>query len=118
MAKGRGKGRVPPQRTCAGCRTVRAQRELVRVVRTPTGEVELDDGRGKRPGRGVYVCPDENCLQRALRTKALERALKVSIPDDVVAALGERVAALASAQAAGGSEEANGAGHSPQDGEG
>lgn len=118
MAKGRGKGRVPPQRTCAGCRTVRPQRELVRVVRTPTGGVELDDERGKRPGRGVYVCPDEGCLQRALRTKALERALKVSIPADVVAALQERVGALASTDAVGGSGEANEAGHPPEGREG
>lgn len=77
--------RRQPQRSCVGCRTVRAKRELIRVVRTPTGEIRLDDTQAQKvPGRGAYLCPDPQCLARAVRTKALERALKAPVPDDVL----------------------------------
>jgi len=95
--KPRGRVRQQPQRSCVGCRTVRAKRELIRVVRTPTGEVVLDEGRGKLPGRGAYVCVDRECLRRALRSKALERALKQPVPDEVVEQLSRRLDELAAA---------------------
>ena len=71
-----------PQRQCMGCRERKAKRELIRVVRSPEGNVSLDFG-GKMNGRGAYLCPDPECLKRAIRSKALERSLEVTIPEEV-----------------------------------
>ena len=75
-----------PQRQCMGCRERKEKREMIRVVRTPEGNVSLDFG-GKLNGRGAYLCPDPECLKRAIRSKALDRSLEVTIPDDVYARL-------------------------------
>ena len=75
-----------PQRQCMGCRERKAKRELIRVVRTPEGTVRLDFG-GKMNGRGAYLCPNPECLKKAIRAKALERSLEVSIPEEVVTQL-------------------------------
>ena len=75
-----------PQRQCMGCRERKAKRDLIRVVRTPEGDVCLDFG-GKRNGRGAYFCPDPECLKKALRSKALDRSLEVTIPEEVIARL-------------------------------
>ena len=58
------------------------KRELVRVVRAPDGSVSLDF-KGKSPGRGAYVCPNEECLKKAVKSRALERALEAQIPEDI-----------------------------------
>ena len=71
-----------PQRQCMGCRERKAKRELIRVVRTPEGSVNLDFG-GKMNGRGAYICPNPDCLKRAVKSKALDRSLEVTIPQDV-----------------------------------
>ena len=71
-----------PQRQCVGCRTMKPKRELVRVVRSPEGEVSIDT-RGKKPGRGAYVCPSAECLKKAVRSRALGRALGVEIPEEI-----------------------------------
>ena len=71
-----------PQRQCMGCRERKAKRELIRVVRTPDGTVSLDFG-GKMNGRGAYICPDPECLRKVQKSKALDRSLEVSIPDEV-----------------------------------
>ena len=73
-------------RQCLGCREMKPQRELLRGVRTPEGEVTLDI-RGKVSGRGAYVCPNEDCLRRAVKSRALDRALETKIPDEVMAQL-------------------------------
>ncbi len=75
-----------PQRQCMGCRERKEKRELIRVVRSPEGAVNLDF-RGKAPGRGAYICPDMACLKKAIRSKALERSLEVPIPEDIYARL-------------------------------
>lgn len=75
-----------PQRQCLGCREMKAKRDLIRVVRSPEGEISLDF-RGKKPGRGAYLCSDPQCLKRARKSKALERAFSLPIPDDVYDAL-------------------------------
>ena len=67
-----------PQRTCVACRTARAKRELVRVVRSSAGELSVDR-RGKAPGRGAYLDPDPRCLERGLAEGALARALEIDI---------------------------------------
>ena len=71
-----------PQRQCMGCRERKAKKELIRVVRTPEGAVNLDFG-GKMNGRGAYICPQMECLKKALKSKALDRSLEVTIPQDV-----------------------------------
>lgn len=67
-----------PQRTCVACREVKNKRELVRVVRKPDGNVELDS-TGKKNGRGAYVCPSWDCWEKALTGKQLERTLRNNI---------------------------------------
>ena len=71
-----------PQRQCMGCRERKEKRAMIRVVRTPEGEVTLDFS-GKKNGRGAYICPNPDCLKKALRSKALDRSLEVTIPEDV-----------------------------------
>lgn len=79
-----------PMRQCVGCREMKPKRELIRVVRSPEGEIGLDF-RGKNPGRGAYVCPDPACLARAKKTKALERAFGCPVPDEVYGLLCEQM---------------------------
>lgn len=71
-----------PIRTCVGCRMEKPKKELVRIVRTPEGEV-VYDASGKRSGRGAYICPNLECLALAKKSKALERALEQAISDGV-----------------------------------
>ena len=75
-----------PQRQCMGCRERKAKRGLIRVVSTAEGTVSLEFG-GKMNGRGVYLCPNPDCLKKALRSKALDRSLEVTIPEEVYARL-------------------------------
>lgn len=78
--------RKVPHRTCTGCRAVRPKKDLIRVVRTPEGGIEIDAG-GKRPGRGAYLCPSVACLDAAVRGRRLDRALEQTVSPEVVEAL-------------------------------
>ena len=71
-----------PQRQCMGCRERKPKRDMIRVVRGTDGTVSLDFG-GKMNGRGAYICPDMECLKKAIRSKALDRSLEVTIPEQV-----------------------------------
>ena len=71
-----------PQRQCMGCRERKNKRDLIRVVRGTDGNVSLDFG-GKMNGRGAYICPNPECLKKALRSKALDRSLEVTIPEEI-----------------------------------
>ena len=71
-----------PLRQCLGCREMKPKKELLRVVRSPEGEVSLDF-RGKAPGRGAYVCHSMDCLKRAIKSRAIERAFDTSIPAEI-----------------------------------
>ena len=71
-----------PMRQCLGCREMKPKRELIRVVRSPAGDISLDF-RGKAPGRGAYVCPNAQCLKKAIRAHALERAFSTQIPSEI-----------------------------------
>ena len=75
-----------PMRMCVGCREMKPKRELIRVVRSPEGEISMDPG-GKKPGRGAYVCRQEACLMRAIRQRQLERQLEVQLTPEVSEAL-------------------------------
>ena len=79
-----------PQRQCMGCRERKPKREMIRVVRCTDGEVRLDFG-GKMNGRGAYICPKRECLKNAQRSKALERSLEVSIPEEVYERLSREI---------------------------
>ena len=87
-----------PHRTCVACRQVRPARELIRIVRLPTGAVEIDE-LGKKSGRGAYLCPDAACWEKALAKSLLEHALKTKITDDGREALRQRWGSLAKASA-------------------
>ena len=71
-----------PMRSCCGCREKKAKNELVRIVRTPDGEVLLDK-TGRKSGRGVYICNSTACLNKAKKTGAISRALETEIPETV-----------------------------------
>lgn len=75
-----------PIRQCLGCREHKPKNELIRVVRSPEGEVSLDF-RGKKPGRGAYVCPQAGCLAKVRKSRALERAFSAPLPPEVWDAL-------------------------------
>ena len=77
------KARKLPQRMCVGCREMKNKRELIRVVRTPEGLVEIDS-TGKKSGRGAYLCPDLECFNLALKGKRLQKALQQEINIDIL----------------------------------
>jgi len=79
-----------PQRMCVGCQEMRPKRELIRVVRTPEDTVEIAQ-TGKRSGRGAYICPSMECLDKALKGKRLEKALKRPIDPAIKETLAERL---------------------------
>ncbi len=67
-----------PQRTCTGCGQVQPKRQMVRVVRTVSGQIEVDL-TGKKSGRGAYLCKNADCWEKALQKSSLSRALKTEI---------------------------------------
>ena len=71
-----------PKRLCVACREMREKAELVRITKSKDGEISLDL-TGKMPGRGAYICKSEECLKKARKTRALERAFSVNIEDAV-----------------------------------
>lgn len=71
-----------PVRQCLGCNEHKPKPELIRVVRSPEGEISLDT-RGKKSGRGAYICRDVKCLNKARKSKRIERALECEIPDEI-----------------------------------
>ena len=80
-------------RQCLGCREMKPKRDLIRVVRSPEGEISLDF-KGKSPGRGAYVCHNPECLKRAIKAKAISRALETAISEDIYAAMQEQMEEL------------------------
>lgn len=82
-----------PQRTCIGCRTVRPKKELIRIVRTPEGEIVFDP-TGKKNGRGAYICPNTDCLESATKAERLAKALEHSLDEAMIENLRETLKAL------------------------
>ncbi len=80
-----------PQRQCVGCRVMKDKRELLRVVKSPEGEISLDF-TGKKAGRGAYVCHDLACLQRSRKSRALERAFETTISPEIYDSLEKEMA--------------------------
>ena len=71
-----------PLRKCTGCGEMKPKKELVRVIKTAEEQILLDL-TGRMNGRGAYVCREEECLKKAIKTKAIERSLGVSVTDEV-----------------------------------
>ena len=69
-----------PQRTCIGCRQVKARKDLIRIARSPVEDIITVDLHGKEKGRGTYVCPNMDCINRAMRPESLSKAFRI-IPD-------------------------------------
>lgn len=69
-----------PQRKCLGCGEMKDKKELIRVVRSPEGNVSIDK-TGKKPGRGAYVCPSRECVTCAIAERRLEKALSIHVDD-------------------------------------
>ena len=88
------KVRRVPERTCVACGRVRAKRELVRIVRTPNGEIKVDL-TGKVSGRGAYVCPEPPCAERGVKEGRLQHALETPVPEMLVEDLRKAVAVAA-----------------------
>lgn len=79
-----------PLRQCIGCREMKPKNELVRIIRTPENDICLDK-TGKKNGRGAYLCPNSDCYKKAVKSKGIERALKVEIPDEIYKMIGEEL---------------------------
>ncbi len=86
------KPRKVPLRMCMGCREMKPKKELIRVVRSPEGVVSLDT-TGKKPGRGAYVCPDVECMRKAIKQKQIERMLECKVEKEVLESLEQAVSA-------------------------
>ncbi len=71
-----------PLRKCVGCDQRREKKELIRIVRSPEGEVDVDT-TGKKPGRGAYLCPEKDCLKNAFKNKRIERDLQIELPQEI-----------------------------------
>ena len=80
------KPRRIPERQCLGCNAHKPKLELLRVVRTPEGDVVLDF-TGKRSGRGAYICRDVKCLKKARKSRRIDKDLECQIPDEVYDAM-------------------------------
>ena len=71
-----------PMRQCVGCREMKAKRELISVIKTSDNQV-LVYATGKKNGRGAYLCPRRECLEKAVKNKGLERSLKTAVPKEI-----------------------------------
>ena len=84
--------RKQPERQCLGCNEHKPKRELLRVVKSPEGEISLDF-TGRKNGRGAYICRDVKCLRRAAKSKRIDRSLGVTIPEEVYEAMADELEA-------------------------
>ena len=71
-----------PMRQCTGCREMKSKKEMLRVLKTAEDEIVLD-ATGKKNGRGAYLCFSKECLEKAMKSRGLERSLKAAIPQEV-----------------------------------
>lgn len=83
-----------PMRQCVGCGEMKNKKEMLRVIKTAEDEILLDT-TGKKNGRGAYICPDGDCLKKAIKTRGLERSLKTAIPQEVIENLTKEMETIA-----------------------
>ena len=90
-----GANKKVPMRKCVGCQEMKSKKEMIRVIRTSEGEFLLD-ATGRKNGRGAYLCPNGDCLAKAVKNKSLERSFKQAIPKEVYEALEKEMEVLES----------------------
>lgn len=73
--------RKKPQRQCVGCREIKDKQDLIRIVKTPEGDIVIDR-TGRKNGRGAYLCDKEECLIKACKTNALSRSFRMNVADE------------------------------------
>lgn len=79
-----------PMRKCLGCNEMKPKKDMIRVVRSPEGNISMDL-RGKASGRGCYVCPNIECLNSAIKNKRIEQALETKMSDEIISILREQI---------------------------
>lgn len=82
-----------PQRQCIGCGEMKNKKEMLRVIKTPEENIIID-ATGKKNGRGAYICKSLECFQKAVKSRGLERSLKVNIPREVYEELEKELSGL------------------------
>lgn len=82
-----------PMRQCTGCGEMKNKKELIRVIKTPEDEIAIDF-TGRKNGRGAYLCNSFDCFLKARKTKAIERSLKITIPDEIYDQLEKELTAV------------------------
>ena len=75
-----------PQRTCIGCNTIKAKKDLIRIVKNKEGQISIDK-TGRTNGRGAYLCDNIECLEKAIKTKKLERTFEMPISQEIYESL-------------------------------
>lgn len=80
-------------RQCVGCSEMKPKKDMIRVIKTAEEEFILDT-TGRKNGRGAYVCPNSECLQKAIKCKGLERSFKMPIPKEVYEMLTKEMSEL------------------------
>ncbi len=71
-----------PMRQCIGCGEMKSKKEMIRVLRTDEQGIILD-ATGRKNGRGAYICPDPECMRKARKSRGLDRAFKMPVPDEI-----------------------------------
>lgn len=79
-----------PLRQCIGCGEMKSKKELLRVLRTEDQGIILDT-TGRKNGRGAYICPDPECMERARKSRGLDRAFKMPVPDEIYDSLTKEI---------------------------
>ena len=74
--------RQPPERTCMGCNVKKPKKEFIRIVKSKTGEIDIDR-TGKMQGRGAYICDNIECLEKLIKSKRLEKVFETKISDEI-----------------------------------
>ncbi len=88
-----GGSKKTPMRKCVGCQEMKNKKEMIRVIRTAEGSFQLD-ATGRKNGRGAYVCPSKECLEKAVRHRGLERSFHQAVPEEVYHTLEKEMSAL------------------------
>ena len=84
------KQRKVPMRRCTGCREMKSKKEMIRILRSPEGDFSIDP-TSKKSGRGAYVCPAADCLEKAYKSKGLERSFGSAVPAEMYDKLKEEI---------------------------
>ena len=85
------KEKKTPLRMCLGCREMKPKKEMLRVVRTSDTEEYIYDSTGKMNGRGAYVCKDNECINKCIKSKLFHKSFRANVPEDVYTAVKENL---------------------------